>query len=95
MIRKTHKDIPVYVIETTPTPSRWNAWNKISKANNLIRSYCEKTPNLYFIGTRNRFIGNDGFPEKSLFIADELHLNELGYKLWSEIIKSKLLETNI
>ena len=95
LIRKIHKDIPVYVIETTPTASRWNAWNKISEANNLIRSYCEKKPNLYFIGTRNRFIGNDGLPKKSLFIADELHLNELGYKLWSEIIKSKLLETNI
>jgi lysophospholipase L1-like esterase len=95
LIRKIHKDIPVYVIETTPTPSRWNAWDKISKANNLIRSYCEKNPNLYFIGTRNRFIGKDGLPKKSLFTADELHLNELGYKLWSEIIKSKLSETNI
>ena len=93
-IRKIHKQVPVFVIETTPTPSRWNAWDKISKANNLIKSYCEKTPNLYFIDTRNRFIGNDGLPKKSLFIADELHLNELGYKLWSEIIKLKLLEIN-
>ena len=55
----------------------------------------KKNPNLYFIGTRNRFIGKDGLPKKSLFTADELHLNELGYKLWSEIIKSKLSETNI
>jgi len=34
-------------------------------------------------------------PIKSFFISDELHLNKKGYKLWSEIIKEKLIETRI
>jgi lysophospholipase L1-like esterase len=40
-------------------------------------------------------MNKNGLPIKSLFISDELHLNKSGYKLWSEIIKEKLIELNI
>lgn len=94
-IRKTHKQVPVLVIETTPTPSRWDVWDKIAEANDLINEFCESNSNLHFINTRNKFIGKNGLPIKSFFISDELHLNKSGYKLWSEIIKEKLIELNI
>jgi len=94
-IRKIHKQVPVFVIETTPTPSRSGVWDKISEANDLINSYCESKLNLHFITTRGKFIDDNGLPIKSFFISDELHLNKEGYKLWSEIIKEKLIETRI
>ena len=94
-IRKIHKQVPVFVIETTPTPSRWDVWDKISEANDLINSYCESKINLHFITTRDKFIDDNGLPIKSFFISDELHLNKKGYKLWSEIIKEKLIEIKI
>ena len=94
-IRKIHKQVPVFVIETTPTPSRWDVWNKIAEANDLINKFCESNSNLHFINTRNKFMNKNGLPIKSLFISDELHLNKSGYKLWSEIIKEKLIELNI
>ena len=94
-IRKIHKQVPVFVIETTPTPSRWDVWDKISEANDLINSYCESKLNLHFITTRDKFIDDNGLPIKSFFISDELHLNKKGYKLWSEIIKEKLIEIKI
>ena len=37
-IRSIHKEIPIIAIETTPTPSRWSAWKKISKANEFLIS---------------------------------------------------------
>lgn len=89
-IRSIHKEIPIIAIETTPTPSRWNAWNEISKANDLIEKICNSKSNLYYIKTRNEFIGNDGLPITSFFVEDMLHLNNSGYKLWSQIIKKKL-----
>jgi len=94
-IRKIHKQVPVFVIETTPTPSRWDVWDKISEANDLINSYCESKLNLHFITTRDKFINDNGLPIKSFFISDELHLNNKGYNLWSEIIKEKLIEIKI
>jgi len=94
-IRKILKQVPVLVIETTPTPSRWDVWDKIAEANDLINEFCESNSNLHFINTRNKFISKNGLPIKSFFISDELHLNKSGYKLWSEIIKEKLIELNI
>ena len=33
LIRNIHKNIPIFLIETTPTPKRWNVWHQIFKAN--------------------------------------------------------------
>ena len=95
LIRSIHKFIPIFLIETTPTLKRWKVWSEILKSNKKLESFCKKEPNLYYIGTRDKFIGVDGLPIKSLFLNDELHLNTDGYKLWSDIIKTKLIEIGI
>ena len=95
LIRCIHKHIPIFLIETTPTPKRWKVWNKILQANKKLERFCKQVPNLYFISTRDKFIGADGLPIQSLFLNDELHLNVDGYKLWSSVIKSKLIEVGI
>ena len=89
-IRSIHKEIPIIAIETTPTPSRWSAWEQISKANDLIMNFCSSKSNLHFIQTRDEFIGNNGLPIETFFVKDKLHLNEAGYSLWSKIIKANL-----
>ena len=94
-IREVHKNIPIFLIETTPTPKRWNVWGQISKANDMLKKVCEQEENLYFISTRNKFINKNNLPIKSLFLDDELHLNREGYKLWSRIIKSNLFKVFI
>ena len=95
MVRNIHKNIPIFLIETTPTPKRWNVWPQIFKANKKLERLCIKEPNLFFISTRDKFIGEDGLPIKSFFLDDELHLNYDGYKLWASIIKSRLIELGI
>ena len=95
IIRGIHKHTPIFLIETTPTQKRWKVWSEILKSNKKLESFCKKEPNLYYISTRDKFIGVDGLPIKSLFLNDELHLNTDGYKLWSTIIKTKLIEIGI
>ena len=82
--------MPIYVIETTPTPSRWKVWNQIATANELIKSYTETKSNLHFISTREAFLNTRGLPISKYFIKDSLHLSRAGYELWGEIIKKNL-----
>jgi hypothetical protein len=89
-IRKDHSKTPVFWIEITPTPSRWGSWEQINRANLLIRDYTDKKKNLYFIPTSHQFINDNGLPDESLFMPDLLHLNDKGYRLWSESIKQEL-----
>ena len=85
-IRKTHNKTPIFFIETTPSSSRWKVWNKISKANDLIKDFTSKKRNIFFIDTRSYFLKLNGMPNDEFFVGDKLHLNNRGYKLWSKII---------
>lgn len=88
--KKLTEELPIYVIETTPTPSRWKVWGQIATANDLIQSYTEKQPKLHFISTRNYFLNKRGVPEGKYFIQDSLHFSQAGYDLWEKIIKKEL-----
>ncbi len=89
-IRKELPETPVFWIGITPTELRWEAWPQIREANNLIRDYTIKNSDLYFIATERSFINEDGKPRPELFLSDKLHLNDEGYRVWTELIRYDL-----
>ena len=91
-IRKSHKNTPIFFIETTPTSKRWKVWDKISLANDLIKDFTSNQRNLFYINTRSFYIKSNGLPNDELFVRDKLHLNNNGYKLWGKIIRENLDE---
>ncbi len=88
--RKSHPDTPFFWIAVTPTSSRWQVWPEINKASERIKEVCDNKPDTYFITTDYAFLDETGKPNDSLFVQDKLHLNEQGYKIWTEIIKKEL-----
>jgi lysophospholipase L1-like esterase len=89
-IRDKFPDTPVFWIATTPTALRWNVWQGIVEANNLIQEECGKKENTYFIKTDYAFLNTEGQPKEELFLPDRLHLNIQGYLVWTDIIKMEL-----
>jgi len=89
-IRARFPSLPVFWIEITPTPSRWNAWPRIQRANQQIQSFCQHHKNTWFIETSKAFLTSENQPRPELFTDDQLHLNHEGYLLWSSIIKTSL-----
>ena len=89
-VRAHNADAPVFYVAVTPTESRFRAWPKIKAGNSLIRQFCERTKNTYFIGTESVFLNAMGKPRSELFRADRLHLSRKGYTLWAAVIKSHL-----
>lgn len=94
-IRERNPNTPIFWIEVTPTPSRWHAIGEIREAGDLIKNYCKKSEDLFFIDTYDRFMTSNGEPDPNLFRSDMLHLNLGGYELWTEIILSALEEEGI
>jgi lysophospholipase L1-like esterase len=45
----------------------------------------DKHPHLQFINVFPRMLGSDGQP-LDIFVADRLHMNPEGYKIWTEVI---------
>ncbi len=91
-IRTKNATAPIFFIAITPTPLRWSVWDKASTSNDLIEAYCKTQKNLYFIKTKDAYLGTDGLPKKEYFLGDNLHQNLDGYAVWSSIIKKEISE---
>jgi len=94
-IRTRNSGTPICWIETTPTPSRWHVNDQAREANALIRAYCERSDDLFFIATFDQYITPENLPDSTFFREDMLHMNRKGYKQWAEIIKGSLEESGI
>lgn len=94
-VRLQNPDTPLFWIEITPTPSRWHVSDHIKEANALIKKYCERSSDLYFIPTFDVYTNQEGLPDSTYFRKDMLHLNRDGYMLWNQRIKQTLQEKEI
>lgn len=83
---------PIYFIAIKPAPIRWHLSPQDRRANDLIRGYCGHHKSLRFIDVWPATLGKDGQPDPSLYKADGLHLNGMGYARWVPIITNALKE---
>jgi len=93
LIRQRLPTAPIYFISIKPTPSRWNKWPSMQKANQLIQQYTSTDKRLFYIDVSQAMLGSNGRPRPDLFTSDSLHMNSKGYQLWSNLIKSELVKT--
>lgn len=89
-VRKHKPDVPVFLIEITPTESRWKVWEQIQETNTALKAAVEADPNGHFIQTAPHYLSDEGRPRSELFVQDRLHLNRDGYRLWASVIKERL-----
>jgi lysophospholipase L1-like esterase/dienelactone hydrolase len=85
-VRKKFPSTPIYWIQISPNERRWAVWNKISEANELLKNYCETTPNLHYVETASKLLDKNGSYQTELYRDDKLHFNEKGYQIWTEVI---------
>lgn len=91
-VRKKYADQPIFLLEITPTKSRWAVWPTVRQTNQLLKESCSKLHNTYFIETASSYLNKDGEPRTDLFIKDMLHQNREGYILWGELVRKKMDE---
>jgi lysophospholipase L1-like esterase len=97
-VTKIHAALPdtrIVYISINPTVARWNQEAKVMEANDLIENWIfennSKTEKLNFINSHAVLLSADGRPQPDLLRADGLHLNTKGYKVWTAIIKPRVL----
>ncbi len=90
VIRQRYPSVPVTWLEISPSERRWKVWPQIQEANRMIKEFCDRTEGLHYVSSSNRFLGVDGKPDKSLYLDDNLHYNEDGYRIWGENIRKQV-----
>ena len=79
----------IVFISIKPSPIRWKRLkDKVIETNRRIAAM--KGNGLFFVDIFSRMLDAQGNPRKDLFLADGLHPNENGYRLWASLIRPDL-----
>jgi lysophospholipase L1-like esterase len=89
-----HTELPdtwVYVISIKPSHARWDSWQQMREADQLIADYLGTRERTQFIDVASAMLDAKGDLPRDLFVSDGLHPSAKCYKLWTSIIKPVLL----
>ncbi|MCS5490265.1 GDSL-type esterase/lipase family protein [Algoriphagus limi] len=75
----------IFLISAKPSPSRWDKKENYLKLNEEMKAFCEKKEGVEFVDVWDIMIDEKGEPISSIFIEDQLHMNEDGYELWKKV----------
>ena len=87
--RELRPSQPLFFVSIKPSPVRENILKSILYTNERISAWCASRPGCTYIDIATPML-TDGKPNAQWFEADQLHLNRLGYQLWSPILKAAL-----
>ena len=88
-VAKVHAALPaarIIYIAVKPSIARWNIADKGAETNRLIRQFTQSDRRLAFADIWTPMLGDDGKPRPELFVKDNLHLSEAGYKVWNGVV---------
>lgn len=88
-VKKQVPNAEIFAVAISPSPKRFGAWSQIQRANQQIKAFCEKDAKLHFIETYPAYLTADGQPRSELFVEDQVHQSDDGYKIWSGIIRTE------
>ena len=86
LIRVKLPDTELFILSIKPSPGRMDFWVQMNKLNKMFEKYCDETENCTYLDVSTELFDVDNNLKYNLFLNDEVHLNEEGYKIWTKII---------
>ncbi len=89
-VGKIHAALPatqIVIVSLRPSPRRWEVWPQMKELNALLKAYAGTDARLDYVDTTDITLGSDGKLLEERFIVDKWHLNEDGYKLYTDRAK--------
>jgi len=86
-VHALHPGVPICCLAITPTESRAQHRRIVDEANALLRAKCAASPLLEFIDPVPALLDAEGAPDPRFFLEDRLHLNDDGYRVWTDHVR--------
>jgi len=81
----------VVLISAKPSISRWNIRNKYKRLNRKMKRLVKNDDRVKFVDVWQPMLTNRKL-NKSLFIEDGLHMNQMGYDIWYDALKNLIIQ---
>jgi lysophospholipase L1-like esterase len=89
-VSKKLKASKIYYISINHSIRNKNAWGEIDTSNRIVKQFCIKEKNIYYINIVNASVLADGTPNPALFTWDGLHPSKQGFKVWNTVIGDRI-----
>ena len=94
IITKVHEELPetrIYVLSVKPSVLRWGVWSEAQAVNAGYKAIADNHPLVYYVDVATPFLNSDGTVMEDIFVADNLHFNDLGNLIWGAAIRAALM----
>jgi lysophospholipase L1-like esterase len=94
IIARIHEKLPqcrIYVLSIKPSVLRRARWGVVQQVNTAYRKIAAADPLVYYVDVASYLLNKDGTVMTDIFVADNLHLNDLGNAIWGAAIKAALM----
>ncbi|RED97965.1 GDSL-type esterase/lipase family protein [Marinoscillum furvescens] len=86
LIRRDFPDVPVYYVCPKPSIARWHLAETYKAFNTTLEAWTETEANVVYVDVWTPMMNKHGLLDESLFIEDDLHMNEQGYAIWTNVL---------
>lgn len=80
----------IIFVSLKPSPLRWQYWPKFQETNRLIKQYVETENRMWYVDVSKAMLAENGRPRKEIFLSDSLHMNDAGYRIWTDVLKPEV-----
>lgn len=91
LLRSKYPNVPVVAISMKPSPSKLDRMEKILAYNKLLQDYSLIDTSIIYADVYTPMLQANGFPNRSYFFSDMLHMNRSGYAVWNTVLEPLLL----
>lgn len=77
---------PVWYVSLLHVPKKKDAGPEIDEANRIIKDYCDRTPDVYWIDLSPYFWNRQNGQYALTLFKDSIHPNRSGYEVWKNIV---------
>jgi lysophospholipase L1-like esterase len=94
IIARVHETLPatrIYVLAVKPSILRRERWPLAQRVSRGYQAIAAADPLVHYVDVATPFLDADGNVMTDIFVADNLHLNDLGNAIWGAVIKAALM----
>ncbi len=94
LVKKEHPPTRIHFLSVKPSIARTRLLEDMRELNHRIAALAKETQDCYFVDVFNPLLNKKGLPAPRLFVEDNIHLNDTGYRIWTGIIRDHLDSLN-
>ena len=94
IVARVHEELPetrIYVMSVKPSVAREEVFPAAQNVNGQLKAIAESDPLVHYVDAVTPFQKADGKVMTDIFVADNLHFNELGNLIWGSTIRAALM----